>query len=154
MVDELSVLHQPPDLENLEQAQYLDAAYREVGLSLSDKGLEAERAHCEAQKRDFRAVCARFDRWFPALEKLPRDEAVSPELLEVIEVVLSTVAELIAYLDGPPLQRRVDAIEILERLLTEAGVPPWTYCRALPHATAPARIALERLRSLSSLRDH
>lgn len=154
LVDELSVLREPPDLESLQQAQHLDAAYEEVGLSLSDQGLEAERAHCEAQKRDFRALCGRFERWFPALEKQPpRDEAVSPELLEVIEVVLSTVAELIGYLDSPPLQRRVDAIEILERLLMEAGVPPWTYCRALPHATAPARVALERLRSLASLRD-
>lgn len=154
LVDELSVLHEPPDVENLELARHLEAAYEEVGLSLSDQGLEAERAHCEAQKRDFRALCVRFERWFPDLERHPpHGEAVSPELLEVIEVVLTTVAELIGYLDGPPLQRRVDAIEILERLLMEAGVPPWTYCRALPHVTRPARIALERLRHLSSLRD-
>ena len=155
LVDELSVLHEPPDLERLEQAQYLEAAYEEAGLSLSDNGFEAERAHCEAQKRDLRALCGRFDRWFPELEQLgrAREQAPSHELLDVIEVVLVTVAELIAYLDGAPLQRRVDAIELLERLLLEAGVAPWTYQRALPHATRATRVALEGLRSLVSSRD-
>ena len=150
LVDELSVLHEPPDLERLEQAQYLEAAYEEAGLSLSDTGFEAERAHCEAQKRDLRALCGRFDRWFPELEQLgrAREQAPSHELLDVIEVVLVTVAELIAYLDGAPLQRRVDAIELLERLLLEAGVAPWTY-----HATRATRVALEGLRSLVSSRD-
>jgi len=102
-----------------------------------------------------RALRVRFDRWFPELENVPAspDESPPSELLTVIEVVLTTVAELIGYLDGQPLQRRVDAIEILERLLLEAGVSPWAYCRALSHATAPARVAVDRLRNLVSARD-
>jgi hypothetical protein len=45
------------------------------------------------------------------------------------------------YLASPPITRRVDAIEILERLLLEAGVSPWAYARALPHATDACRDA-------------
>jgi len=147
-VGELSVLQEPPDLDGIEQAAQLNAAYDEVGLSLSDAGLEAERARCEAKKRDLRALSSRFERWFPDLSGIAarRSERPDAELLEVIEVALLSVRDLIAYLDGPPLQRRVDAIEILERLLLEAGVSPWDYCNALPFATAPARQAIAELR--------
>jgi hypothetical protein len=64
----------------------------------------------------------------------------------VIEIVLVTVNELTDYLAGSPLGRRVDAIELLESLLLEAGVSPWAYGRALPHATERAREALRALR--------
>lgn len=37
-------------------------------------------------------------------------------------------------------------VEILERLLLEAGVSPWAYMRALPHATKACRDALRSLR--------
>jgi hypothetical protein len=46
----------------------------------------------------------------------------------------------------PAVTRRLDAIELLERLLLEAGVSPWAYTRALPHATEPCREALHALR--------
>jgi hypothetical protein len=155
LVDELSVLQEPPDLDGLEQVAQLEAAYDELGLSLSDTGLEAERARCEAKKRDLRALSSRFERWFPDLSERAAPKRAPPEreLLEVIEVALLSVRELIAYLDGPPLQRRVDAIEILERLLLEAGVSPWAYCNALPFATAVARQAIMELRVSICARD-
>ena len=63
------------------------------------------------------------------------------------------VRDVIADLDGPPLQRRVDAIEVLERLLLEAGVSPWAYCHALPFATGAARQAIAELRRMVAARD-
>jgi hypothetical protein len=155
LVSELSVLQEPPDLDGIEQAAQLDAACDELGLSLSDTGLEAERARCEAKKRDLRALSSRFERWFPDLSELaPRKSAPpEPELLDVIEVALLSVRDLIAYLDGSPLQRRVDAIEVLERLLLEAGVSPWAYCKALPFATDQARQAIADLRVSVCARD-
>lgn len=148
LVDELSVLHDPPDTDALEQAGLLEVAYEELGVSLAERGFEAERARAEALRRDARAIALRFDRWFPDLDGAPGADGVAPpaELLEVIEIVLVTVSELTDYLAGSPLGRRVDAIELLESLLLEAGVSPWAYGRALPHATERAREALRALR--------
>ncbi|HYP89751.1 MAG TPA: hypothetical protein VEQ59_16400 [Polyangiaceae bacterium] len=148
LVGELSLLREPPDLDGILQAEHLTGAYEELGISLTDVGLEAERARYEARRRDGRALSARFDRWFPAI--LPQPSApheVPRELLEVIEVALLSVVELVGYLGGAPLQRRVDAIELLERLLCEAGVSPWHYCRALPSSSPRARAAIASLRS-------
>lgn len=155
LVSELSVLQEPPDLDGIEQAEQLGAAYDELGLSLTDAGMEAERARCEAKKRDLRALSLRFERWFPELSGLPRARVAppQPELLVVIEVALLSVRDVLAYLAGPALQRRVDAIEVLERLLLEAGVSPWAYCHALPFATTAARQAIAELRAMVAARD-
>jgi uncharacterized protein YegL len=148
LVDELTVLHEPPDTELLESAGLLEQAYEELGVSLAEQGHEAERARAEALRRDARALNLRFERWFPDPEELVASSSAAPppELLEVIEIVVHTVSELTDYLSGPPVTRRVDAIEILERLLLEAGISPWAYLRALPHATPPCREALHALR--------
>lgn len=150
LVAELTLLQAPADLDGIEQAAHLGAAYEAVGMSLADVGLEAERARYEAKRRDERALRSRFDRWFP--ESWPaasRDRAPPPhELLEVVEVALCSVHELVGYLSGSALQRRVDAIELLERLLCEAGVTPWEYVQALPFALPGARNALKQLRAL------
>jgi hypothetical protein len=149
LVDELCVLQTPPDLDELERAQYLEGAYEELELSFADSRFEAERARCEAQKRDYRSLGLRFDRWFPEARPLAPTAGPSPpsELLQVTEVVLVSVAELVELLEGTPLARRVNAIEILERLLLEAGVSPWAYCRALSAASSTASEALDRIRA-------
>ncbi|RYZ09708.1 MAG: VWA domain-containing protein [Myxococcales bacterium] len=151
LVAELSLLQAPPDVDGIEQAAHLGAAYEVVGMSLTDVGLEAERARYEAKRRDERALHARFDRWFP--ERLPApapNRAPTPdELLDVVEVALCSVHELVGYLNGSPLQRCVDAIELLEGLLGEAGVTPWEYGQALPLARPGARAAIRGLRALS-----
>ncbi|MEO7034205.1 MAG: vWA domain-containing protein [Polyangiaceae bacterium] len=149
LVDELCLLSTPPDLDELERAQFLEGAYEELELSLENGQLEAERARCDAQKRDYRSLALRFDRWFPEPTTLASGRPAMPppeELLQVIEVVLLTVAELVEYLEGSPLARSVDAIEILERLLLEAGVSPWAYSRALPFTSPAGLSALARTR--------
>lgn len=152
LLAELNLLQEPVDLDAIERAEHLDAAYEDLGMSLSDVGLEGERARCEARRRDVRALTARFEGWFP--ERLPPDDGAADvlapaELREVIEVALLSVVDLVAYLDGPPRQRQVDAIELLERLLVEAGVSPWAYVRALPYASASARSAISTLRGMA-----
>jgi hypothetical protein len=155
LVDELSVLQDLPDLDGIERSELMKLAFDDVGISLSDRGFEAERAEHEALRRDAKALETRFERWFPESWKALKSVTGSPptELLEVIEIALRSVQELVAYLDGPPLQRRVDAIEILERLLVEAGVSPWDYCQALPFATERAQRAIRDVRTTAALRD-
>ncbi len=154
LVDELGVLRTPPDLDELERAQFLEGAYEELELSLGNARPEAERAHVEAQKRDSRSLSLRFERWFPDPARFAKAKAAPPpaELLEILEVLLLTVAELVEYLEGSPLARRVNAIEILERLLLEAGVSPWAYCRALPFSSPTAQSALVRTRTTAALK--
>ncbi len=149
LVAELGALREPPDLDGMEQAAQLGAAYEELGMSLSDVGLEAERARYEATRRDQRALTSRFERWFPESMPQPAPGAApcTDELLEVVEVSLLSVLELVSYLNGSPLQRCVDAIELLEQLLCEAGVTPWLYCQALPFALPGARAAIAELRA-------
>lgn len=151
LVAELTILQEPPDLDGIERAVNLSAAYEAVGMSLADVGLEADRARYEAKRRDERALHVRFDRWFPAsLPSLRADRGQCPdELSEVVEVALCSVLELVGYLNGSPLQRCVDAIELLERLLCEAGVTPWEYGIALPHARPGARAAIAGLRAMA-----
>lgn len=148
LVDELSVLHEPPDAEALENAGLMAEAYAELFMSLDEQGNEAERAQAEALRRDARAVSVRFERWFPDPDDPCHDRGAPPpaELIEVVEIVVCTVAELTDFLSGTPISRRVDAIELLERLLLEAGVSPWAYTRSLPHATDACRTALRALR--------
>jgi hypothetical protein len=148
LVDELSVLHEPPDTDALESAGLLEKAYEDLGISLTEQGYEAERAQAEALRRDARAVGVRFERWFPDPDEPGAERGPAPpaELIEVVEIVVRTVAELTEFLSGTPVSRRVDAIELLERLLLEAGVSPWAYTRALPHATDACREALRALR--------
>ncbi len=45
--------------------------------------------------------------------------------------MLSTVAEVVENFGAGPVERQADAVELLERLLAEAGVPPWAYAEAV-----------------------
>jgi hypothetical protein len=148
LVDELSVLHEPPDTDALENVGLMEEAYAELFMSLDEQGNEAERAQAEALRRDARAVGVRFERWFPDPDEPTVERGPPPpaELIEIVEIVVCTVTELTDFLSGTPISRRVDAIELLERLLLEAGVSPWAYTRALPHATDACREALRALR--------
>ncbi|MBN2192836.1 MAG: hypothetical protein JW751_08460 [Polyangiaceae bacterium] len=156
----LATLAAPPNPDDILAARDLPAALEEMGLNLADRGLEAERARFEVLCRDERALERRFERWFPQLEpergaptprtstpETPTPESADAALLEALEVMLLTVAEFVTYLDGAPLQRRLDAIEILERLLLEGGVAPWEYARAQRSLTETARRALGAVRA-------
>lgn len=155
LVAELAVSREPRVTEEVANFEFLTVAYQEIGLPLASSQLEAARAHEEARRREVWALEGRFNRWFPEPKNLPHPDGPLPpkDLMETLEILLLTVTELVEYLDGEPLERRVDAIEIFEGLLVEAGVPPWAYFRALPHAAPASREALVKMRTLVGQRD-
>lgn len=110
----------------------------------------------------------RFSRWFPLLADGTSTEqtahARSPEspseplagrseALSTIEALLAAVTEIVYLIDGPPLQRRYDAIEVMERLLLEASVPPWMYADLLEAPSAAMRAGVAAVRAAVLARD-
>jgi hypothetical protein len=100
---------------------------------------EAAQARREALDRDHRALTARFSRWFPEAGDAsppPAPDAQESDDLEAMSIVLATVAEVVREARGGPAARQADAIELLERLLTDAQLSPARY-----HATLNAHAA-------------
>ena len=120
--------------------------------------LEGEAARKEGRDRDHRAVAARFERWFPrpeakapppeAFPRLPAEGTAARADLEAAQIVLATVAEVTRELGGAPLARRADAIEILERLLPDAGLSPGRYRAALRDQALRLAPALAEIHAL------
>jgi hypothetical protein len=134
-----------------EQAELRLSAFDEVELPLDDVARDAERAKLEAARRDMAAVERRFARWFPSSVAPDGSghEAVNtedPDVNVVLSLLLST-AEVVELVGAAGLNRKLDAIEIFERLLGDAGIPPWRYATLVRrHATrlAPALSAVQR----------
>ena len=60
---------------------------------------------------------------------------------DLVSALLASVTEVVELTGSDGLQREVDAIEIFERLMVDAGVAPWRYAdllRRYPHALGPA----------------
>ena len=131
------------DAVSIEQATVLEPALKEVGLSLAEGLTETARARHEALIKDQATLDTRFRRWFPPPPEVappprpPTDEQRA-RLGEAAQC-LAAVAEVIAIGTTGALERRADAIEIMERLLREVGMPPWDYAdllRRFPMALA------------------
>jgi hypothetical protein len=139
-------------LDDLAAEEARRAARRRAGEPASPAFaiVEGALARREAEERDHRALEARFDRWFPqpadgGAGPLPALGTLEREDVEAARVVLATVAEVVGETGGPAPARRADAIEILERLLPDARLPPGRYDEALrEHAAhlAPALAAV------------
>lgn len=148
LLDELGALDRKHHAEALETAAEEARALAEVGLDASSLS-EGERARRELLDRDRQALEARFARWFPPPREpdpgdLPPD-ARDREALDQLTILLSAVAEVVADLGGSPLARRADAIEIFERLLSEARLSPARYhalLRAYPSEVREALLAV------------
>ena len=146
VVDEIEAHQRGLDLERLESWMGQLTALDEMGLSL-DHGLsESGRARFEALSRDRQTLLRRFNRWFPELDE-PR--APKPALpgetdqqdLDLLLTLLGSVAEVVDLVGSPELRRQADAIEVFERLLLDAGMPPWRVAqlyRRYPPLVAPA----------------
>jgi len=83
--------------------------------------------------RDEVTLLNRYRRWFPAPAPsvpgpLPLDDH---EALEEVTRLLDTVAEVVGMARAHPLEQRAEAIEMMERLLREAGMAPWRYAELL-----------------------
>lgn len=167
LLDELGELGRKRHIEAMEGVDADAQALAEMGLP-ADAVPERERARRELLDRDRRALEARFLRWFPAppspepgaqgkpsvgaapdapMAGTPMAGTPERDNLDAVTVVLATVSEVIGEVGGSPLQRRADAIEILERLLPDARLSPARYLAVLhayPGATARALQAVHR----------
>jgi len=153
VVEEIEQHRRGADAEALEHAHMTRAAYRELGLPSASSSSDGVRARIEMLERDVHALGRRFDRWFPA----PAEDAAPAEDpgadradLELLVLLLSSLVEVIEITSSDPIARRADAIEVFERLLTDAGITPW---RASELATRHAREVAPPLRALRALVD-
>ncbi len=125
-------------------------AFAEVGLRFDDHGTEHQKARAAASRRDEAAVGARFERWFPALPASASEVVVVPgavdqEDLDVVQTLLASTLDIIELVGTDDLARRVDAIEVLERLLLDRGMTPWRYadlCRRHAPRVGPLLLAV------------
>ncbi|MCC6875274.1 MAG: hypothetical protein IT378_13285 [Sandaracinaceae bacterium] len=156
IVDDIEALARGRDVDALEDLQTQVCALDEVGLSLEVGMVETERAKLEAAHRDERALVRRFDRWFPepgeAASPAPLRGSAEAEELELARALLGAVAEVVELTGSSPLRRRADAIEIMERLLFDAGLPPWRWQRILTRHATHLRAELETVRAAALMR--
>ena len=122
------------DADQLAHAQEMAGARSEVGLPPAKARDPGGRARLAALENDRVTLEDAFLRAFPAPDA--PDPGAGPILADgprVAEIVaaLATVAEVVESFGTVPTERQADAIELLERLLAEACVPPWEYAAAV-----------------------
>ena len=149
VVTELEDLARARDLEALDGIEAERVALREMGAEAVTLVGEGARARIESLQRDRDALTRRFARWFPQpgasqpVTQTLDDEARSDA--EAVHVMLASIVEVVRVVGGGELARKADAIELIERLMPDAGITPARYFATLSsHATrvAPALTAL------------
>jgi len=128
------------DSDEVGRGADLEAALREVGLPKA-AGLDGRtRARIAAIENDRVSLAAAFLRVFPLAPRPQAGAAIDERTwlasnAHVAEVVsaLTTVAEIVETFGAGAVERQADAIELLERLLAEARIPPWEYAGLLQH---------------------
>ncbi|HRG98042.1 MAG TPA: VWA domain-containing protein [Polyangiaceae bacterium] len=154
LVAELEDLARERDLDALERMDHEREALREVGLEAHTSLTEGERARIESLQRDSAALGRRFARWFP-LAPDADDEASQLSVVgaqgssdaEAVHVMLASIVEITRVVGGSELARRADAIDLVERLLPDAGLTPARYFATLSahgRRLAPALEALHQ----------
>ncbi len=131
----------------------LTAAFDEVGLSSSDEVASAARARIDLARRDEAALCRVFDRWFPETdsreplspEAIPKGEEA--DALADVQAVLASTIAVIDLVGSTSLERKIDAIDLVERLLADAGIPPWRYADLLRRYPALVRKEIDGVRA-------
>jgi hypothetical protein len=133
VMDEIEQRGRRLEVPDREYASVLESAMNELGLSLSADFTEAARARHEVLLRDEATLLNRYARWFPVPEPSPPSpiSAEDHQGLEEVTRLLDSVAEVVAMGHAHPLEQRADAIEMMERLLREAGMAPWRYAELL-----------------------
>lgn len=135
LLAEMEQASRPLDAAEIDRASVFDQAQAEAGLTPDQANSDGQRARHAALVQDRRTVDTRFLRWFPhpgpASPASPDSPDPADDAEDLIEVrrLLATVAEVIALGIVAPLERRSDAIEIMERLISEAALPPWRYAQ-------------------------
>jgi len=137
------------EVPDREYASVLEAAMVELGLSPAQDLSEAARARHEVLIKDEATLRNRFDRWFPPPEvTVPSPLAERDrEALDELARLVDTVAEVVEMGHAHPLEQRADAVEMMERLLREAGIAPWRYADLLRRHAGRLATPLHRLRA-------
>lgn len=152
VVTELEDLARGRDLEAIERLDDERHALREAGLDETEIAAsthEGERARVEALSKDGAALGRRFLRWFPDPSTIERTLSVVDESgladVEATVVMLSSIVEVVRLVGGTELSRRADAIDLVERLLPDAGLSPSRYFATLSAHGSRIAPALEAL---------
>jgi hypothetical protein len=132
VMDEIEQRSRRLEVPDREYGSVLESAMSELGISLAADFSEAARARHEILLKDETTLRNRFARWFPIPQGPPAPLAEGDEeALDEIRRLLETLAEVVAMGHAHPLEQRADAIEMMERLLREAGMSPWRYAELL-----------------------
>ena len=149
-----NVLEEAAELERgrhrvlLQPPAELATAFEELGLPASAMS-EGQQALVEAAERDIRALERRYRRWFPAPEA--SDDTPPPQELEdAVVLVLSTVAEVVSELGIDELERKADAIDVLERLLPDARISPARYDATVREPSLAVAEALQMVHDVTA----
>ena len=158
LVEEIDALRRVREDPATRDGEDVKDAFDEVGLSPDDLARDAAKARLELARRDEAALGRAFDRWFPPPspdDSRPRefvppgDDAAS---LDEVNAVLAATVTVIELVGSSALERKIDAIEIVERLLIDAGIPPWHYADLLRRYSAELREGISRVRSVVAAR--
>jgi hypothetical protein len=68
-----------------------------------------------------------------------------------VKAVLSSTADVVDLVGSTALERKIDAIELVERLLVDAGIPPWHYADLLRRYRTELSGEIGRVRSVVSV---
>jgi hypothetical protein len=156
VIDEIAAKERGAEAEDIARARHELSALEEVGLSVEQNLCDAELARVEAMMRDDRTLLRRFERWFPPPRtgtEVPRaePEPSDREDLSLVVTLLASVAEVVDLLGSEPLRRQVDAIEIFERLLLDAGLAPWRYAELMKAHPEALTASLAAVRTSAGL---
>ncbi|MCA9576481.1 MAG: VWA domain-containing protein [Polyangiales bacterium] len=156
LADELSATEQAADptrtVDELDHAGVALSALDDVGLTAASGRADGERARWEAARRDHAALERRFARWFPDIAEAeastltPADGPDAHALLALVDA-LSVVSEMLALLGSGGAGAMVDAIDLLGRLLWDAGISPARYGALLRDHPGPLREPLRAVRA-------
>lgn len=149
IVTELEDLTRERNLDALEHLDEERQALREVGLDPYSVLTEGERARIESIQKDHASLGRRYGRWFPDPSATPTRLATLDEVsradAEAVHVMLASIVEVVRLVGGTELARRADAIDLVERLLPDAGLTPARYFATLATHSSRLAPALETL---------
>jgi hypothetical protein len=111
--------------------------------------VEAPHALRDAAARDAASLAGRCAKWFPAAVAEPLAEVAEDD--EAAAQVLATIAELTTDFGAGVIARQADAIELLERLLPDAGLTPLRYFAVVERPSKRLAQALDAVRSAMGL---
>jgi hypothetical protein len=139
------------DAAQIEQARALPAALAEVGLGPEAAWDQAARARLAALENDRASLEGTFRQLFPGAGPAAAAGVDLDGVADEVVAALATVAEVVESYGAGSLERQSDAVELLERLLSDGGVAPWEYQTLVKSPPSAVAKALEAVRAACRL---